>query len=357
MEHWRELFSNLLNRLSTVDPAALGFIPQMAIMDGLDLPPLWTRSKKWWSRPALTKIWNSCLPAENFKAGGLETLITLHKTLTSIWEKEIMPNDFCDAIIIPLFKNKENKADCGNYHGISSLSIVEKILVWVILNDLISSVSEKLLPKCQCGFRPGCSTVALVFSLWQVQEKCIKQQMDIYAVLIDPTKAFDAINKEALWVILTKLGCPHKFIQIFWLFQDSMTDIILSNGDTSTPFSIINGKKQGCVHAPVLFKFFSTCIWNHALPDSTYGVYQRYRLDGSLFNLRRLNTRVRTLERIIMEALSTDDCTFIARLEHELQTSIRKCMKASQLFGLTISLSKTEVMHQPAPGSTATAPN
>lgn len=45
-----------------------------------------------------------------------------------------------------LFK-KGNKDDCGNYRGISPLSIADKILVRVILNRLITAISEEVLPE------------------------------------------------------------------------------------------------------------------------------------------------------------------------------------------------------------------
>ena len=164
-----------------------------------------------------------------------------------------MPNAFLGAIIVTLFKKKDNKADCGNHCGISLLSIAGKILAWVILNHFINSVSGESLPESQCGFRPGHSTGDMSFSLRQVQQKCSEQYMDLYAVFIDLTKVFDTLNIEALWVILTKLGCPQKLIQIIWLFHDGMMAIILSSGDTSTPFDITNGVKQGTVLASILF--------------------------------------------------------------------------------------------------------
>ena len=111
--------------------------------------------------------------------------------------------------------------------------------------------------------------------------------------------------------------------------------------------------KQGWVLAPGLFNLFFTCVLNHKLHDSTSGVYLQYRPDSSLFNLRWLNARTRTLERLIMEALFTDDYALIAHLQHELQTIVGRFAKDSCLFGLTVSLIKTKVKHQPTPESTA----
>lgn len=48
---------------------------------------------------------------------------TFNGILTSFWDEEIMPQEFKDATIISIFKNKAdykagNKADCGNYRDI-----------------------------------------------------------------------------------------------------------------------------------------------------------------------------------------------------------------------------------------------
>ena len=150
------------------------------------------------------------------------------------------------------------------------------------------------------------------------------------------------------------LSVPENSFRSFWLFQDGMTGIIFSSSNTSTPFNVNNSVKQGCIPVPVLLTLFLTIVLNHAPHDSTHGVYLRYKLDGSLFDMGRLNARTRTLERLIMEALLADDCTLMAQSEHELQTIESRFAKAPHLFCLTISLNKTEVMHQPAPRSTAT---
>ena len=176
-------------------------------------------------------------------------------------------------IIVALFKIKGNKADCGIYYYISLPPIAGKILAQVILNHLINCVSEESPVVSQCAFRPGCSTIDVVFSLRQVQEKCIEQHMDLYAVFINLTKAFSIVNREALCVILTKLGCPSKFIHIIWPLHAGMIDLILFNGDTSRPFEVSSGMMQGCVLVTVLFNLFFTCILNHALLNSTSRLY------------------------------------------------------------------------------------
>ena len=145
-------------------------------------------------------------------------------------------------------------------------------------------MSEANLQDAQCGFCPGCSMVDMIFSVRQVQEKCIEQNLDWYSTFIDLTKAFDTVNREALWYILTWYGWPHMFIQIMRLFHVGMTGQVLSNGNQSDPFRISNGMKQGCVLAPVLCNVFFTCIRNYTVQGHDEGVYIHCHFDGSVFN-------------------------------------------------------------------------
>ena len=297
------------------------------------------------------------ITAEMFKSAGPVALAAFHTLLTNIWEEEELPKDFRDATVVSLFKNKGSKNDCNNYRGISLLCIAGKILARILLNRLVENISEGNLPETQCGFRPNRSTVDMIFSVRQVQEKCREQNMDLYMVFVDLTKAFDTVNREALWVILSKFGCPHKFVNLIRQFHDNMTGQVLSGGEVSEPFNISNGVKQGCVLAPVLFNLFFTCVLNHAIKDLDLGVYLRYRLDGSLFDLRRLNSKTKVVEKIILEALFADDCALMAHKESDLQIIADKFAETSRLFGLTISLGKTEVLFQPAPASTTPPPS
>ena len=93
---------------------------------------------------------------------------------------------------------------------------------------------------------------------------------------------------------------------------------VLHSGETS---AITNGVKQGCVLAPVLFNLFFACMVYQAVKDSEQGVYIRYRLDGSLFDLRRLNVNAKCLQEVIQEALYADDCALLAHNKRDLWTN------------------------------------
>ena len=86
------------------------------------------------------------------------------------------------------------------------------------------------------------------------------------------------------------------------------------------------------------------------------GVYVCFRYDGSIFVLRRLSAKTKTLNSLIQEALFADDCALMAHKPIDLQDMLNSFSNASKQFGLTISLGKTEVLFQRAPNSVAPQP-
>jgi len=121
-----------------------------------------------------------------------------------------VPQDFKDASIIHLYKRKGDHACCDNHRGIS---VAGKVLAKVLLNRLTQHVDELgILRESQCGFRTGRGTTEMIFSARQLQEKCLEQYKDLYLIFINLTKAFDSVNRSGLWAVLSRVGCPDKFV-------------------------------------------------------------------------------------------------------------------------------------------------
>jgi hypothetical protein len=57
------------------------------------------------------------IPAELIQAGGEILLSAIHKLINSVWNKEELPDQWKESIIVPLHK-KGDKTDCNNYRGI-----------------------------------------------------------------------------------------------------------------------------------------------------------------------------------------------------------------------------------------------
>lgn len=68
------------------------------------------------------------------------------------------------------------------------------------------------------------------------------------------------------------------------------------NSDFSKFFSVKNGVKQACALTQALFSIFFSMILKQAtqyLDDDNDAVYICYPIDGSLFNLRRMQVHTR----------------------------------------------------------------
>ena len=354
MERWAEHYQELYSRETTVTNKALENNPPLSVMDMLDTPPTVEDLSKAIDSLASGKAPGSDnIPPEVIKAAKESSLLEhLHKLLLQCWEEGAVPQDMRDAKIITLYKNKGERSDCNNYRGISLLSIVGKAFARVILNRL-QLLAERVYPEAQCGFRAARSTIDMVFSVRQLQEKCREQGQPLYLAFIDLTKAFDLVSRDGLFALLQRIGCPPKLLSMIVSFHQDMRGTVQFDGSCSESFPIKNGVKQGCVLAPTLFGIFFSLLLSYAFRESDDGVFIHTRSDGGLFKLARLRAKTKVRRVLIRELLFADDAGLAAHTEAALQQLIDRFAAACAEFGLTISLKKTVVMGQ----DVSSAPN
>ena len=87
-----------------------------------------------------------------------------------------------------------------------------------------------------------------------------------------------------------------------------------------------------------------------AFQDSDTGFPIRYRFDGNIFNLRRLQAKTKVQTDVLDELLYADDMDKNASTEAKMQRAMDQVSQSCDNYDLTISTKKTEVVHQPAPG-------
>ena len=115
----------------------------------------------------------------------------LHAFLQRVWTEEHVPTEWKRAVIVPLYKNK-NQTDSNNYRGISLLCHSSKVYTSIILGRLRKRTDE-ILSEEQAGFRVGRSTVDQIFTLRQLAEKCTEFNQELYICYVDFRKAFDSV--------------------------------------------------------------------------------------------------------------------------------------------------------------------
>ena len=131
---------------------------------------------------------------------------------------------------------------------------------------------------------------------------------------------------------------------------------VQNDGEYSEPFLVTNGVKQGCVLAPTLFSMMFSAMLTDAFQDCDAGSPIRYRFDGKLFNLRRLQARFKVQTDVLDELLYADDMAKNAKTEEKMQEAMARVSQVCDKYDLTVSTKKPEVVYQPAPGKPYSEP-
>ena len=98
-----------------------------------------------------------------------------------------------------------------------------------------------------------------------------------------------------------------------------------------------------------IFSLFATALFTYAFENTPEeGVYICSQTDGSLYNLRRLQSSTKCtwtpMRDLCDERRYADDCTFIANSEDSLQHMMHRFVAATKVFSIIINMKKTKVM-------------
>jgi exonuclease III len=347
LTRWAEHFSNLLNHVNPVDPSIIDELPKLPILKEMDAEPTFEETKQAIARMKNRKSPGSdAIPGELYKYGGIAIQSHLHQFILHCWRSATIPNRWKHAAIITIYKKKGDRSECGNSRGISLLDVAGKVLTRIMLSRLLTHFVDRIVPETQCGFRADRSTVDMFFVAKLLLEKGREQQRKISFAFIDLAKAFDTVNRDLLWRIMERYGCPPLFLTLLQKFHHEMTAFVSCNGTNSDPFDVNVGVKQGCVLAPVLFNIYLVAVTltsRHQMSPSD-GIQIRYRFDGGLFNLRRLKATTRTRTTTIYELQYADDAASTAHDPENLQHQTSSLQESYTRIGLRLNAKKTETL-------------
>jgi hypothetical protein len=133
---------------------------------------------------------NDQIPAELIQARGEILLSAIHKLINSVWNKEELPDQWKESIIVPIHK-KGDKTDCNNYPGISMLSTPYKILSNILLSRLSPHIDE-IIADHQCGFWPNRLTTDQILCIHQTLEEKWEYNETLYQLFVDLKKGYDS---------------------------------------------------------------------------------------------------------------------------------------------------------------------
>lgn len=201
-----------------------------------------------------------------------------------ILEKGVVPNQWLEGIIIPIYKNKGNSLDPGNYRPITLLSCLGKLFTSILSNRLNTFLENNdLLNENQAGFRKNYATVDHIFTLNSVIELLRFQKKKIFTAFIDFSKAFDSVWRVGLLRKLIENGITGKFFKIIKNMYGNIKSCVSFNGQESLFFNCQIGVRQGENLSPALFAIYLNDLENYLNERQSNGITLRINEDPETF--------------------------------------------------------------------------
>ena len=150
-----------------------------------------------------------------------------------------MPQQWREAIVIPIPKPKKNE-----YRPITLLCTAYKIFTKWIYKSIQQNIIQTAGPT-QAGFIPKRSTYDQINYIRRIREKALEFNQETWIVLADVKSAFDTVNRNSLYTLLSNSGVSTEMIE---LIQDSMNGVkttVQTKYGSSQPVTFNAGVTQG----------------------------------------------------------------------------------------------------------------
>ena len=216
--------------------------------------------------------------------------------------------------IVPLVKDKLGDVNTSsNYRSIALSNLLLKVFDWVIILIYDQNLATDDL---QFGYKQKTSTNMCTWLAIETIDYYIRNGSEVFAGVMDMSKAFDNVKQSVLFWKLIDRGIPAIYLRLILVMYTQQTANVLWNGAISTDFSIGNGVKQGGVLSPRLF-----CIY----------------ID-SLFALLKKKKTGCWLDNEFVGILGyADDILLLAPSRDALQEMIQNCGEYAKDLNLTFS--------------------
>jgi hypothetical protein len=164
------------------------------------------RKLKTGKSPGGDGIYNEML--KNLPSCTINTMLSL---FNDSWRSGDCPVDWRTAIIIPILKPRKSAALPASYRPVALTSCVAKVMERLVADRLSYFLESKgLLSPCQAGFRRGRSTEEQLARVCQGVFDGLERKLPERSALclLDFSRAYDRVWKDALYTKLDKLGAP-----------------------------------------------------------------------------------------------------------------------------------------------------
>ncbi|VDM01248.1 unnamed protein product [Schistocephalus solidus] len=215
------------------------------------------------------------------------------------WGVNLAPRHLSELPVLVAVDIRVRRRRCLQFSGIKTPTAVSSVNAPATCAKkprleliLLRTESEDTMASSQCGRNDircdvrseslvqRCRTIDMIFAARQLQENCQEMRTHLYTTFLDLTKAFDTGNRNGLWKIMQKFGCPELFTHMVRQLHDGMMARVTDNGTVSKAFAVTNGVKLDCALAPSLFCLMFSAMLTDAYREKRPGIRIAYRMDG-----------------------------------------------------------------------------
>ena len=186
--------------------------------------------------------------------------------LNAIVATDHIPPSFTHGLVLPIPKgHNKDLSNPSNYHGISLLSNISKVLERRILLHLRALDPPLSLNPLQGGFRPQLSCLHSAFVLQETIQHLCEHGKKAFVAFLDVRKAFDIVWHEGLLVKLHRKGIHGHLWHLIQAWYAQSTAAVQWDSHQSSHFPVLQGVHQGAILFPLLY-----CIFVDVLLDNLH---------------------------------------------------------------------------------------
>ena len=305
----------------------------------------------------IDEIANAIAKLKKRKAAGADQIIneflkncprTLIGLLTRwfnlIIESGVVPKEWGIGIIQPIYKKKGSPNEPDNYRGITLLSCVSKLFTSVINNRLNEFVEiNGIIGHEQAGFRRGYSTVDHIFALHCIIVYYLSKKKRVYAAFLDYRKAFDLVDRRALWTKVIQSGITGKVLHVIRNLYAQAKSCVRGVDGVSDFFVSGVGVRQGENLSPLLFALYLNDFKSYIDRAST-GLSDISAEIGSSCAERQDGQGDLDIFIKLSVLMYADDTLLLAETERDLQMALNATSEYCRRWAISINPTKTRVM-------------
>jgi Reverse transcriptase (RNA-dependent DNA polymerase) len=216
---------------------------------------------------------------------------------------------------------KGDKLDCTKYRGICLLNVAYKVFAKVLYDRLLP-YADAVVQHNQAGFQSGKSTTDQLFALRQILEKGNEYNIQTHHLFIDFKAAYDTIIRNEVYVSMSELSFPTKFIRLTTATLNTVLCCVKIQNDCSEYSETRQGLRQGDVLSPLIFNVVLESIVRRA----------KLQTNGTILNKQT---------QILGYAVNID---IIGRSQTAVREAFLALEREANKVGLKINESKTKYM-------------